>query len=96
MSKSNDTQRLSSGEQEEFLRFHYRNPQIYLELRQQALRDRGKGIYSIDLNKLLEQVKDPAIAILQKEPSLVSSFLLRYRTLLEADPSIWSMFRYEG
>jgi hypothetical protein len=80
-------------EEEAFLRFYYRHPQIYFELKKLAREVLAKGEQTISVLELLERVEDPTLLALRQSPNLSPTFLVRYQKILEADPSLWSLFR---
>lgn len=80
-------------EEEAFLRFYYQHPQIYFELKKLAREVLAKGEQTISVLELLERVEDPTLLALRQSPNLSPTFLVRYQKILEADPSLWSLFR---
>ncbi|GEM_PF-1800895 len=83
-------------EQEAFLKFHYKHPNIYLELKALANKDRARGEKSLDIQKLLARIHDPALERLRRERADAAMILCHYRILLESDFCLWKMFRSGG
>ena len=81
-----------SSEQEEFLKFHYRNPQIYVQLKKLAKQEKENGEKSLDIFMLLAKINDIAIEKMKKDEPKALVILSRYRILLETDFDLWSMF----
>jgi hypothetical protein len=80
-------------EEEAFLRFYYRHPHIYFELKKLAREELAKGKKTISVLELLDHIDDPTLEALRQSPNLSPTFLTRYQKILEADPSLWSLFR---
>ena len=80
-------------EEEAFLRFYYQHPQIYFQLKRLAREVLSKGNKTIPVLELLDRVDDPTLQALRQSPDLSPTFLVRYQKILEADPSLWSLFR---
>lgn len=81
-----------SNEQEEFLKFHYGNPQLYMELKKLAKQEKKNGKKSLNIFMLLATINDPALEKMKKDEPKALVILSRYRILLETDFDLWSMF----
>ena len=78
---------------EEFLRWHYSHPEIYLKLKRIVLKEKAAGQESMEMSSLFDLYEESLVQDGRVEETVPRHYARFYHSLLAVNPYLWAFLK---